>query len=250
MSQGPDPVHPRINRFLARAGLGSRRAVEELIRAGRVSVDGEVVADMGRRVDPHLSRVDVDGKRVSWPEQWRIFAFHKPAGVITSLRSQGGLPCLDGYARGAQLPPGTVPVGRLDVGTSGLLIWTDDGVLHQALCRPRTAVWKRYEMDLNRPLGPEDAERLRNGSMILDGRPCLRARLEKLDQRGQRWSFAIHEGRNRQIRRMIRDVGLRVTYLHRLSVGGLELGNLQPGEFRELKRDEASALRRDAATND
>ncbi len=233
----------RINRFLARAGLGSRRAVEGLIQQGRVTVNGEKITDLGRRVVPANDIVAVDGRTAKWPDTWRAFAFHKPVGVVSSLRPQGRTPCLDLYAGRADLPPGTVPVGRLDADTSGLLIWTDDGALHQALCRPRSGVWKVYEVDLNRPLPPDAEPRLRNGEIVLDGRQCLKARLRRLDDDGRRWEIAVSEGRNRQVRRMFMMVGVRVIGLHRIAVGDLQLADLRPGEFRELDAAESTALR-------
>ncbi len=250
MSQPPEAESIRLNRFLARAGLGSRRSVEGLIRDGRVKINGERITDLGRRVDPVKDIVEFDGERAIWPEVWRIFAFHKPVGVITSLRPQGRTPCLDLYASRADLPPGTVPIGRLDADTSGLLIWSNDGPLHQALCRPLSEVWKIYEVQLNRPLPADGETKIRKGEITLDGRPCLEARLRRLDQDGRRWEIAIHEGRNRQVRRMFMVVGVRVVGLHRTSVGGLDLGSLKPGAFRELDTDESTALRRKAGLTD
>jgi len=243
MNPPSDQDTTRINRFLARAGLGSRRAVEDLIRQGRVTVNGDKITDLGRRVDPVNDVVTVDGHTATWPDTWRIFAFHKPVGVVSSLRPQGRTPCLDLYAGQADLPSGTVPVGRLDADTSGLLIWTDDGALHQALCRPRSGVWKVYVVDLNRPLPPDAESKLSNGEILLDGRPCLKARLRRRDDDGRRWEIAVSEGRNRQVRRMFMMVGVRVIGLHRIAVGDLQLADLRPGEFRELDTAESAALR-------
>ncbi len=242
----PSDAAIRLNRFLARAGLGSRRAVEALIRDGRVRVGGEIVLDLGRRVDPRRDTVEMDGRPVAWPETWRVFAFHKPVGVVTSLRPQGRTPCLDLYAASTELPPGAVPVGRLDVDTSGLLLWTDDGDLHQALCRPRSEVWKHYEVTLSRPLPPQAETRLTDGEIRLDGRPCLGARLRCRTEDRLSWDFDLREGRNRQVRRMFEAVGAHVAALHRTAVGDLRLGDLAPGAFRELAPDETAALRRAA----
>ncbi|MBC8423592.1 rRNA pseudouridine synthase, partial [bacterium] len=180
-----------MNRYLARAGLGSRRSVEALVLAGRVLVNGEVVTELGRRIDPAGDTVTLDGRPVAWPERWRTFAFHKPIGVISSMRPQGRTPCLDLYAGRRDLPPGVVPVGRLDAYTSGLLLWTDDGDLHQALCRPRSGVWKTYEVGLTAPLRADARPRLRDGGIVLDGRPCLPARLSPLDDGGRNWRMSL-----------------------------------------------------------
>jgi len=250
MSRRSDTVQPRLNRFLARAGLGSRRAVEDLIAAGRVCIGGDVIAEPGRRVDPIRDEVTVDGRVVAWPDRWRVFAFHKPVGVVASLRPQGRTPCLEVYVDSRILPAGAVPVGRLDADTSGLLIWTDDGDLHQALCRPRSEVWKTYEIGLDRPLGTGALPRLRDGQISLDGYPCLAARLDGRDREGRLWRMSLREGRNRQVRRMFEAVGARVVALHRTAVGSLELGDLRAGAFRELDNDEAEALARCAGLAD
>ena len=136
----------RINRFLARAGLGSRRAVEEIIVAGKVAVNGEVISDLGRRIDPQEDSVTVDGRPVFVPEDFRIYIFHKPEDVVSTLKSQGGQASLLPYRMQADLPDRFVPVGRLDAETTGLLLWTDDGELNQNLCRPSSGVWKKYEV--------------------------------------------------------------------------------------------------------
>ncbi len=232
----------RLNRFLARAGCGSRRSVEELIRAGRVNVDGETVTDPARGVDPARQRVTLDGRPVALPQRWRVMAFHKPRGVVSSLRPQGDRPCLLEYRRRAGLPAGLVPVGRLDVDTTGLLLWTDDGQLQQDLSRPRSHVWKVYRVLLDAALDRSSVELLRGGGIELDGRPCLPARL----RRGPdplRWEIALREGRNRQVRRMFEAIGRRVLHLHRVAYGPIRLGKLAPGRFRELSDDEITALR-------
>lgn len=242
----PDSL-PRLNRFLARAGLGSRRSVEALVAAGRVTLDGEIVVDIGRRIDPVRDRVAVDGVPVVWPDDWSLLAYHKPVGVVSSLRRQDRRPCLADVAEAAGLPPSLVPVGRLDAATSGLLIWTDDGDLAQGLLRPRGNVWKRYEATLDAPLSSAAVDRLTGGGVELDGRPCLPARLRPRGADGRRWIMEIREGRNRQVRRMFAAVGLRVTALRRTAFGPVRLGNLPPGGFRELSATEASALRRAVA---
>ena len=127
----------RLNRFLARAGLGSRRAVEDLIRQGRVRVNGQNVADLGRQVNPHADRIEVDGVPARLPEDYRIYAFHKPLGVVSTLKAQGGQPSLDRYRLQSDLPERFVPIGRLDSESTGLLLWTDDGQLNPAPVLPK-----------------------------------------------------------------------------------------------------------------
>ena len=234
----------RLNRFLARAGLGSRRSVEDIVREGRVAIDGKTVEDMGRRVHPDTEEVTVDGRPVSLPEGYRVYAFHKPHGVVSTLVAQGGQPSLLPYRRTSDIPDRFMPVGRLDSETTGLLLWTDDGELNQALCRPRSGLWKTYELELNGYPAPEKVRSLTQGKIEIDGRACLPCRL-KLNPAGttSQWIMEIHEGRRRQIRRMFRAVDLRVLRLHRTAVGPIELVNLRPGDFRRLTHNEVESLR-------
>ena len=237
----------RLNRYLARAGFGSRRAVEELIRQGRVSINGEAVHDLGRQVDSQSDEVLVDGSRVEVPRDFRIYAFHKPLTVVSTLKAQGGQPSLLAYRVQSDIPDRFVPVGRLDSESSGLLLWTDDGKLNQLLCRPRSGVWKTYEVELNGPLTPVQRDQLVSGKIQMDGRPCLPSSLEmQTDATNRHWVMKIHEGRRRQIRRMFRAVGLKVLALHRTDVGPVNLGKLRQGDFRRLNHAEDLALRKAA----
>ncbi len=247
---GPDAREPlRLNRYLARAGVGSRRSVEELIAAGRVRVNDEIVREPGRRIAPGEDQVTLDGAPVALPVSWRVLAFHKPLGVVSSLRPQDHRPCLSDYRSRAGLSASLVPAGRLDADTSGLLLWTDDGDLAQALCRPSTHLWKRYAATLDAPLADYLRRSLTEGSLELDGRPCLPARLEATAD-DRRWILWLREGRNRQVRRMFACVGRRVVVLHRTTVGPVELGDLPPGDFRPLTPSEEALLRRAVAATD
>jgi 23S rRNA pseudouridine2605 synthase len=247
MGKTDSPDSLRLNRYLARAGLGSRRGVEELVRAGRVTVNGTVRREPGCRVHPRSDRVALDGKAVHLPSAWRAYAFHKPAGVVSTLKPQGGQTGLAAYRAKAGLPAALVPVGRLDAETTGLLLWTDDGVLAQALLRPASGVEKTYEVGLDGDLTPPDRERLEGGVLILDGRRCRPLRAEPLRPGTRRhWRLRLHEGRKRQIRRMFVLLGLRVLSLHRTAVGPVRLGRLRPGDFRRLRGSEVASLRRAA----
>ena len=234
----------RLNRFLARAGLGSRRSVETLVTEGRVAINGKKVTELGRRVQPDSEEVTVDGRPVVIPEGFRVYAFHKPKDVVSTLASQGGQPSLLPYRFQSDLPDRFMPVGRLDSETTGLLLCTDDGNLNQDLCRPRTGLWKTYELVLNEDLNQKLIKTLTRGGIEIDGRPCLPCRLQRnsggttLD-----WVIEIHEGRRRQIRRMFRAVDRRVMKLHRVAVGPVTLGNLRPGDFRKLDHNLVEKLR-------
>ncbi len=235
----------RLNKFLARAGHGSRRAAEELVRQGRVRIDGAVVTDLGRQVDPDTHTVTVDGIPAEMPRDYRVYAFHKPLDVVSTLKSQGGQASLEPFRLVAGIPARFVPVGRLDSESTGLLLWTDDGDLNQALCRPDTGVWKTYEVELGADLPPAKIPLLTDGKLLIDGRACRPCRLEMAPDRTSRhWIMRLHEGRRRQIRRMFKKVGLKVVALHRVAVGPVELGLLRPGDFRRLNHDEEQALRR------
>ena len=241
----PPETSLRLNRFLARCGFGSRRAVEELILAGRVAIGGETVRELATRVDPDHDRVTVDGLLAELPAAYRVYAFHKPLGVVSTLKSQKGQPSLDAYRLRADIPERFVPVGRLDSETTGLLLWTDDGDLSQALCRPATGIWKTYEVELDGVPDRDQLRRLTRGDIRLDGRACRPCRLTCRGEVSLRhWTMELHEGRKRQIRRMFAAVDLKVTGLHRVAVGPIRLGKLRPGDFRRLSGDEERALRR------
>lgn len=239
----PDPGM-RLNRFLARAGLGSRRSVETLVRDGRVAIDGQTVSDLGRRVQAGTDVVTVDGRPVSLPRDYRIYAFHKPHGVVSTMVAQGGQPSLLPYQLQADIPDRFVPVGRLDSETTGLLLWTDDGDLNQALCLPRSKLWKTYEVDVSLDPTPEQVKMLTRGSIEIDGRTVRPCRMQlKPEGTTRQWVIEIHEGRRRQIRRMFKAAGLKVLRLHRIAVGPIRLGNLRPGDFRRLNQEESVNLR-------
>ena len=228
----------RLNKFLARAGHGPRRSVEGLISGGRVSLNGTVVRDLGTTVDSDIDKVEVDGFEAVLPVGFRVYAFNKPAGVVCTLRAQKEQVCLSVYRDEAGLETRMNPVGRLDAESSGLLLWTDDGDLAQALCRPDSGVWKVYELLLDRTPTPDEQEAIRSGQIRIDGRPCLEARLDA-GETPRRWRLQLHEGRNRQVRRMTAAAGLPTLRLIRHSVGPWALNGLEPGQTRQLPDDDA-----------
>ncbi len=251
MSKSENPADQetmRLNRYLARTGHGSRRSVEELIRQGQVAIDGETVTDMGRQVDLANDLVTVNGVPTNMPRGHRIYAFHKPIGVVSTLKSQGGQSSLLPYRLQSEIADRFVPVGRLDSETTGLILWTDDGDLNQSLCRPDSGVWKTYEVDLTTDLPLTKIPQLTDGQIFIDGRKCRPCRLELAENQTVRnWVMQLHEGRRRQIRRMFKKVGVKVSRLHRVAVGPIQLGLLRPGDFRRLSHDEEQALRLEVA---
>jgi 23S rRNA pseudouridine2605 synthase len=226
---------------LSAAGLGSRRAVEDLVRAGRVSVDGEVVHDLGRRVDPAHDRVTVDGSRVVLDERRRYWLLNKPAGVISTAADPSGRPTVVGLVPDQ---PRVFPVGRLDRDTEGLLLLTNDGPLAYRLTHARYGIEKRYLAEVER-LPAEAPARLRRGVELEDGlaKP-IRVRVMAGAGRRRMVEVVLVEGRNREVRRLLEAVGAPVRRLVRTAVGPIRLTGLAPGEFRALRPDEIRSLYR------
>jgi 23S rRNA pseudouridine2605 synthase len=224
----------RLNAYLARAGVASRRGAEELIRAGRVRVNGEV-AGLATFVEPR-DVVDVDGARVE-PEPLAHVLLHKPAGVVTTARDPDGRPTVvDLVAHERRI----VPVGRLDADTTGALLLTNDGPLAHRLMHPRYQVDKVYEAEVEGEPDGEALDRLREGVELEDGRTSP-AEASLLGP--SLVELTIHEGRKHQVKRMLAAVGHPVRRLHRRAYASLTLDGLAPGEWRELSGDEVRRLR-------
>jgi 23S rRNA pseudouridine2605 synthase len=224
----------RLNAYLARAGVASRRGAEDLIRAGRVRVNGEV-AGLTTFVEPR-DRVDVDGTVVE-PEPLAHVLLHKPAGVVTTARDPQGRPTVVGLV---DHPARVVPVGRLDADTTGALLLTNDGPLAHRLMHPRFEVDKVYEAEVEGEPTDEALELLSKGVELEDGRTAP-AKVRRL--RPSRLELTIHEGRKHQVKRMCEAVGHPVRSLHRSVYAGLTLNGLEPGEWRELSVEEIAGLR-------
>jgi 23S rRNA pseudouridine2605 synthase len=225
----------RLNAYLARAGIASRRGAEELIRAGRVRVNGDT-AGLASFVDAG-DVVEVDGRAVT-PEPLAHILLHKPAGVVTTARDPHGRPTVVGLV-GHELR--VVPVGRLDADTTGALLLTNDGPLAHRLMHPRYEVDKVYVAEVEGEPSDEALRRLADGLELEDGRTAP-ARVRRLGRK--RVELVLHEGRKHQVKRMLEAVGHPVRRLHRPSYAGLGVGDLAPGAWRDLTRDEVEALRR------
>jgi len=225
----------RLNAYLARAGVASRRNADELIKAGRVLVNGEP-GQLNTFVASR-DRVEVDGRPVAL-QRLAYLLLHKPAGVVTTARDPQRRPTVVGLVPDS---PRVVPVGRLDADTTGALLLTNDGPLAHRLAHPRYGVEKVYEVEVEG--APDDAAlaRLRDGIELEDG-PTAPARVRRLAR--NRLELAIHEGRNRQVRRMLDAVGHPVRRLHRRAYAGLTVEGLEPGAWRELEPFEVDRLRR------
>ncbi len=228
----------RLVKYLAHAGVASRRAAEKLIASGRVRVDGELVVDPARDVAAE-SRVSVDGRELDGPERRVTLALHKPVGVVSTARDTHGRPTVLDLvgAQGVRL----YPVGRLDADSSGLILLTNDGELANRLTHPSFEVGKTYRATLaGAPIGENALRRLRSGVQLEDG-PTAPAQVRCLGER--EIELTIHEGRNRQVRRMCDAVGHPVRALQRVRFGPLGLDGLAEGEHRRLTEDELGRLR-------
>lgn len=231
----------RLQRTLARAGLSSRRGSEELIKAGRVEVNGRLAA-LGDKVDPEQDEVRVDGRRVSVDPGLRYVAFHKPKGVTTTMRDRHAERDLRDF-----LPEGprVFPVGRLDRDTEGLLLLTNDGDLAHRLAHPRHGVEKEYLAEVDGSPTAARIGRLRRGVELDDGiAKAVDAR--SVGRAGGRFAVRVvmTEGRKREVRRMLEAVGLPVRRLIRTRVGPVRLGRMKAGELRDLSQDEVRDLYR------
>jgi 23S rRNA pseudouridine2605 synthase len=246
ISAGSEEAPERLQKFLARAGVASRRHAEEMILAGRVRVNGQVVTQLGTKVQAAKDAVQVDGQPVSLPVARVYLLLHKPAGVVTTASDpQGRQTVLD------LLPPSlraarVFPVGRLDLDSEGLLLLTNDGAFALHLMHPRYEQEKEYHALVRGRPRPEVLEALRRG-LVLPGEPRptapAQARFLRAASGSDSWlAVTLHEGRKRQVRRMLEVVGHPVQRLIRVRVGPLGLGDLAPGQWRLLNAAEVAAL--------
>ncbi|HSQ42900.1 MAG TPA: pseudouridine synthase [Fibrobacteraceae bacterium] len=226
----------RLNQYLALCGAGSRRSVESLIQAGRVSIRGQTVLDLGRRVIDG-DQVALDGKALHPPKTYSTVMLNKPAGCVSSRRDPQRRSTVYDY-----LPPAFRTlrnIGRLDLQSRGLLLFTDDGELAFRLTHPSYEIPRTYQVWTDRPIGPEGRTALLRGVDLGDGETG-RARAVKID--AEKTEITLMEGKNREIRRMMQAIGRRVRDLKRISFGPLLLGKLAPGDFRELNEEEIASL--------
>jgi 23S rRNA pseudouridine2605 synthase len=230
----------RLQKIMAAAGLGSRRACEELIRAGRVSVNGKPV-ELGQKADARHDDIRVDGKPLAAAENTMYLALHKPRGVVSSLEPQGDRQTVRDIVPGAAR---LFPVGRLDLESEGLMLMTNDGELALRLTHPRYGCEKEYRVLLSRPPDEQQLEIWRRGVVLEGGlrtAPAL-VRVEGPAGRGAWVRVVMGEGRKREIREIAGRLGLHVVRLQRIRIGSLVLGGLRPGQSRELATVEVRQL--------
>ena len=254
---GQDDPHvasgQRLQKVLAHAGVASRRACEQLIADGRVSVDGITVTEAGVRVDPLTQEIRVDGSRILTNPELITLMLHKPAGVVTTMEDPEGRPTVAQYGRDylaehPELPDSLrlVHVGRLDTETEGLLLLSNDGELSHRLMHPSFEIAKTYVAIVEGQVEPWVPRKLRRGIELEDGEAKAdRVTVKDSGPRGSIVEITLHSGKNRIVRRMLDAVGHPVTRLARTRLGPLRLGNLRPGETRALSSEEIAALQQE-----
>ena len=249
------PVHPgdrepegsgdrqgeRLQKVLARAGVGSRRVCEDMIAEGRISVNGRQVTEQGVRVDPQRDQIAVDGQRLDVRNDRVTYAMNKPYGVVTTMKDERGRPSVGEMV--GDLAAGLVHVGRLDQDTEGLLLLTTDGELAHRLAHPSYEVRKTYLAQVSGSVPRDLGKRLRNGIELDDG-PVAVDSFQVMDTHaGQSVvEVVLHEGRKHIVRRLLAEVGLPVNRLTRTAVGPIELARMRTGTIRKLTRQEVGAL--------
>ena len=254
---GQDDPHvasgQRLQKVLAHAGVASRRACEQLIADGRVSVDGITVTEAGVRVDPLTQEIRVDGSRILTNPELITLMLHKPAGVVTTMEDPEGRPTVAQYGRDylaehPELPDSLrlVHVGRLDTETEGLLLLSNDGELSHRLMHPSFEIAKTYVAIVEGQVEPWVPRKLRRGIALEDGETRAdRVTVKDSGPRGSIVEITLHSGKNRIVRRMLDAVGHPVTRLARTRLGPLRLGNLRPGQTRPLSGEEIAALQQE-----
>jgi len=231
----------RLQKLISQAGVASRRAAEELILAGRVTVNGIVVTELGSKADPTTDKITVDGKPLLFSTRHLYILLNKPTGYITALKDSQGRALVTDLLLGVE--ERVYPVGRLDYNTEGLLLLTNDGEWANRLMHPRHEVEKEYHVRVRGKVLDQQLKRMAGGVELEDGvtAPAMVRLLKNSDQND--WiSVTIHEGKNRQVRRMCEAVSLFVVRLRRVRYGTLELGALKPGQFRHLTGTEVQEL--------
>lgn len=232
----------RLQKILSDYGIASRRHAEELIKEGRVTVNGQI-AVIGQKADPEKDYIKVDGKLLIKPEPKVYYAFYKPRKVITALLDPQGRPTIKDFIKGIKFR--IYPVGRLDFDSEGLLLLTNDGELAYKVMHPSSQIEKTYMVKVDGIVEPETIEKLRKGIKI-EGKLAVSVSVHLVKKlKANSWiKITLHEGRKRQIRKMLERVGHPVIRLIRIAIDGVKLGDLKPGQLRPLTKEEIEKLRR------
>ena len=225
----------RLQKFLSAAGICSRRRGEEFIKNGRVTVNGEVIVELGTKIDSETDLVSFDGKPVKYEQPYVYIMLNKPEGYVTSCSHPGEKIVLDLV----DIVQRVYPIGRLDKDSTGLLLLTNDGKLHHRLSHPSFDHEKEYDVTVAKPIADGALRKMAAGLPMMETK-TRPARVQRITPR--RFRIILKEGKNRQVRRMVRKVGSQVITLKRIRVGGLKLGRLQPGKWRHLTVKEEQEL--------
>lgn len=236
----PNPNEIRLQKFMAECGVASRRKCEQLIEEGKVKVNGHPVS-LGTKIDPKKDLVTVRGKKISRQETMRYLMLHKPRGYVTTVSDDRGRKTVMDLLTG--IKERVYPVGRLDRDSEGLLLLTNDGALANGLMHPSHHVTKTYRVTIRSKVGDDVLQSLREGVEIDSGKtaPCEILPLVEEEERTV-LEFKIHEGKNREIRKMCEHFGLEVSRLKRTEIAGVKLGMLKTGDFRDLNETELKKL--------
>ena len=225
----------RLQKFLSAAGICSRRRGEEFIKSGRVTVNGQIIVELGTKIDPETDLVSFDGKPVKYEQPYVYIVLNKPEGYVTSCSHPGEKIVLDLV----DIAQRVYPIGRLDKDSTGLLLLTNDGRLHHQLSHPSFDHEKEYDVTVAKPIADGALRKMAAGLPMMETR-TRPARIQKISPR--RFRIILKEGKNRQVRRMVRKVGNQVIMLKRIRVDGIKLGLLQPGKWRHLTAKEKQLL--------
>lgn len=238
--ESESPTLIRINRYLSMCGVASRRKADRLVLEGKVEVNGRVMRDLGTRIDPARDRVFVDGKQVVHVHDFVYLVMNKPKDTITTLSDERGRTTVMSLVKSKQR---VYPIGRLDRNTTGVLLLTNDGEFANRLMHPKYEIPKSYLVTLDEPLKPQDMERLRRGIKLSDGMTAPAELFPVPGTKGKQVGITIHEGRNRQVRRMFEALGYDVKKLDRVAYGPVTTEGLPRGKVRPLTHAEVKKLR-------
>ena len=225
----------RIQKFLSAAGICSRRRGEAFIKAGRVFLNGQIIVELGTKIDPENDQISVDGKPIKYEPSMLYIALNKPVDYVTSCRHPGEKIVLDLV----DVAQRVYPIGRLDKDSSGLLLLTNDGRLHHKLSHPSFNHEKEYDVTVAKPIPDGALQKMAEGLPMMESK-TRPAKVQRIASR--RFRIILKEGKNRQVRRMVRKVGNQVTSLKRIRVAGIKLGQLPPGKWRHLTEKEKEEI--------
>ena len=238
-------MEERLQKYLASCGIASRRKCEELILEGKVKVNGKIITELGTKVDPQKDVIEYNGKKVLAEERKVYILLNKPIGYVTTVKEQFGRDKITDLVKTKER---LVPCGRLDMYTSGAIILTNDGDFVYHITHPKNEITKTYTVTLKGEVSEEEIQKLRDGVILDDGYKTSKAKVRKImhdeENNKTRLEIVIHEGKNREVRRMCEAIKKKVLALHRSKIGNIDLEGLKIGKWRYLSQDEINMLYR------